>query len=207
MAGSTVVVDDLTTQHTEDFRTAGEVAVDTETSGLSWTRDRLELVQVSAPTVGTVLIRVTAHETPNLSRLLGDANVTKVFHFAPFDLRFLRQVSGDPITNVRCTKTASKLLHPGFPPKDHSLAVLMDRELGVTLTKGSVRVSDWGATELSDEQVRYATGDVERLVDLHRRLLEQITDRGLLTLYDEVCRYLSVDAELEARGIPNPLSY
>lgn len=207
MAEPFIVHGDLTTQHTAAFRSAGEVAVDTETSGLSWQTDRLQLVQVSAPMIGTVLIHSPTQPMPNLASLLSDATVSKVFHFAPFDLRFLQQGVGAPIRNVRCTKTASKLLSPTAPKEGHSLAALMDRELGVNLQKGAIRVSNWGATELSTEQVAYATGDVERLVELHQQLREQVAACGLTCIYDAVCRYLPIDAELEIRGFPNPLAY
>lgn len=70
-----------------------------------------------------------------------------------------------------------------------------------------MRTSDWGAVELSDAQVVYATGDVAHLIDLHATLLTQLQTRGLSDLYYQVCEYLPVDAHLEVSGIPNPLVY
>ena len=86
----------------------------------------------------------------------------KVFHHAPFDLRFMNHASGYRAASVRCTKVASKLLDPQAPNQMHSLQTLAARYLGVHLAKGAVRTSDWSAA-LSAEQVAYAADDVIHL--------------------------------------------
>ncbi len=171
----TVVEGDLPESLADGFSKSTIVAWDTETGGLDWRTDRLALCQLHAPEMGTVLVRMTDEQPARLSDLLASASITKVFHHAPFDLRFMRRSFGARANNVVCTKVASKLLTPAAPSRDHSLAPLVDRYLGVTLEKGAERVSDWSAPELSDKQIEYAVRDVEFLVPL---LEKQRKDSG-----------------------------
>jgi len=206
-ASPVVLHGDLDLEWLRRLQGTDAVAVDTETGGLDWRMDRLELVQLHARDCGTVLVRRTGAPMPHLGAVLQDEATVKVFHFAPFDLRFLAQVHEGPVRAVRCTKAASKLLTPEVSPGEHSLAPLLQRHLGVALEKGAVRVSDWGASELSKAQVAYAVRDVEFLLDLFD-VMNGLIDRGCLRdLYDEVCAYLPVDAALDVRGFPNPLQY
>lgn len=198
---------DLTPELVEAFADGPLVAWDTETSGLDWAEDRLELCQLSAPSVGTVVVQLVASRPVNLMRLLGDDRVTKVFHHAPFDLAFMRSAWRVRARNVRCTKIASKLLHPDAPRSAHSLRELASRYLGVTLEKGAVRTSNWGSELLTEEQLAYARGDVEHLVELYSRLLHEIDRAGLGELYAATCGFLPHATELEVRGIPDPFRY
>ena len=69
-------------------RYAGAVAVDTETMGLNLERDRLCLVQLSPGDGSADVVQIPEHaaDAPNLKRLLADSLITKIFHFARFDL-------------------------------------------------------------------------------------------------------------------------
>lgn len=200
-----VVEGDLPADLALAIRAAGRVAVDTETSGLDWSRDRLQLCQLFTDETGPVFLRRVEGRPEHLASVMHDPAVLKVMHFAPFDLRFLEAQWGLETRSVACTKTASRLLDP--TSEDHSLKTLLERHLGVTVAKGSVRTSDWGAAILSDEQVEYAAGDVAHLLDLHRRLADRLEQAGLARLFEAVCAYLPVDAHLEVGGYPNPLAY
>lgn len=191
----------------EAYLSAGRIAVDTETSGLSWAADRLNLIQLSAQSVGGSLVRLSAGAAPLLKDLLESRDVVKIFHFAPFDLRFITQLGVAQAQNIRCTKTASKLLDPQLDPKQHSLRALLLRKLGVEITKGEARTSDWSARSLSDSQIRYALDDVAHLERLHSKLEKELEERSLIELYRQICDYIPIDALLETSGVPNPLSY
>ena len=83
----------------EDLAWGELVAVDTETMGLNPQRDRLCLVQLSAGDgdCHAVQIPPPPHAAPNLARLLGDPGVTKLFHFARFDIATIaRHLGVDP---------------------------------------------------------------------------------------------------------------
>ena len=202
-----VTTGDLTPDLADALLQEQRIAVDTETSGLDWTTETLELVQLYSASTGPVLVHRIADGPSNLARVLAADAVTKVFHFAPFDLRFLNARRALKVSNVACTKAASKLLDPSLASTEHSLAPLVERYLGEHLSKGAVRTSDWGRDELTSEQIEYAVGDVQHLLNLHEVLLTRMHDRGLETVFDAICAYLPTDAELEVRGIPNPLRY
>lgn len=201
-----VVSGDLPAELARQLRDAGRVAVDTETSGLDWRTDSLQLCQLFNAVVGAVLVRIEG-DAPQLRSLLEDQTVTKVFHFAPFDLRFLEAAIGARTAPVICTKAASKLLRPGLPAQAHSLGALLVRHFGLELDKGAVRTSDWGSTALTDAQTDYAAGDVINLLRLADVELELLQTRGLTEEFEAICRYMPVDAHLDVTGVPNPLTY
>lgn len=202
-----VLEGDIDSSTLDAYLSAGRVAVDTETSGLSWASDRLNLLQISTPSVGASLVRLSGGAAPLLKNLLESRDVVKIFHFAPFDLRFLAQIGVSRTNNIRCTKTASKLLDPQLDPKQHSLGALLLRKLGVEIAKGEARTSDWSARSLSDSQIRYAIDDVVYLERLYLHLEKELEERSLTELYRRICDYIPVDALLETTGVPDPLSY
>lgn len=198
---------DLPSALARDFAGAALVAWDTETSGLDWRSDRLALCQLHAPEVGTAVVRVDSTPPVHLAHILASAGVRKIFHHAPFDLRFMRAAWGATAQNVMCTKIASKLLAPGATNREHSLAALVSRHLGVTLEKGAERVSDWLAPTLSSGQLAYAAKDVEFLLPLHEQLLHllQVADRS--ALYTRCCEFLPNQVEISALGLDDVFAY
>src|SRR3954468_22645978 len=92
-------------------RYTGAVAVDTETMGLEPHRDRLCVVQLSPGdgTADVVQIPAGVGEAPNLTKLLADGGILKIFHFARFDLGVLQNRLAVMATPVYCTKIASRL--------------------------------------------------------------------------------------------------
>ena len=94
-------------------RTYGQsVAIDTETLGLNPHRDRLCVVQLSGGDGHADVVRILPGQTdaPNLQRLLADTGVTKLFHYARFDIAVLFHAFGTMTANLYCTKIASKLV-------------------------------------------------------------------------------------------------
>src|SRR6202022_3854287 len=87
------------------------VAVDTEAMGLNPHRDRLCLVQLSAGDGDAHLVQLAPDDyaAPPLRRLLAAPGVTKLFHFARFDLAMLYRYLGVMAVPVYCTKIASRL--------------------------------------------------------------------------------------------------
>ena len=88
------------------------VAIDTETMGLNPHRDRLCLVQLSRGDGDCHLVQFPADEAidaPNLSALLSDEEVLKIFHFARFDIAVLAHSLDLVCGPVYCTKIASRL--------------------------------------------------------------------------------------------------
>jgi ribonuclease D len=179
------------------------VAVDTETMGLNPMRDRLCLVQLSAGDGKCHLVRIGQATTgkpvaaPNLKALLSNARVTKLFHFARFDIATLRHHLGVSCQPVYCTKTASRLVRT-FTDR-HGLKDLCKELLGIELKKEQ-QSSDWGAPELTPEQMRYAASDVLYLHQLKSKLDDMLAREGRTALAEACFRFLPVRAELDLAG-------
>src|SRR6266704_1239454 len=153
------------------------VAIDTEAMGLNPHRDRLCLVQLSAGDGDAHLVQLTPgdYAAPRLKRLLADPNVTKLFHFARFDLAMLYRYLGVMTQPVYCTKIASRLVRT-FTDR-HGLRDLCKDLLGIDLSKQQ-QSSDWGAQTLTEEQLRYAASDVVHLHALRARLDAMLVREG-----------------------------
>lgn len=205
--GVTVVQHDLTADLADAYGQSGVLAWDTETSGLDPRHDALQLCQVSAPGVGTTLVQLDGGSPSGLIELLSRPEVRVVMHHAPFDLLFMRVAWGVQAANVRCTKIASKLLAPAAASSSHSLGALTAQRLGVTLNKGPVRTSDWGAGRLSAKQVAYAAADVSHLVELYDGLTRDLAGAGLAGLYEECCEFLPTRTEVAVLGIADVYDY
>jgi ribonuclease D len=139
--------------------------------------------------------------------LLSNPMIEKVFHHAPFDLRFMLHTWDVQPVSIRCTKVASKLLAPDAPNEFHSLQQLAARNLGVSLTKGAVRTSDWTAADLTAEQLDYAAADVLHLLALLDVMRANLHRAGLSRLYDDCCAFLSARVMLEIGGYPDVFAY
>lgn len=175
------------------------VAIDTETMGLSPIRDRLCLVQLSSGdgNAHVVQFRRGAYEAPNLRRLLEDQRVTKLFHFARFDVAALRYYLGILATPVWCTKIASKLART-YTDR-HGLKDLCRELLGIEISKEQ-QSSDWGAASLSPEQLDYAAQDVLYLHRLRERLDEMLAREGRAELAARSFAFVPTRAALDLAG-------
>jgi len=175
------------------------VAVDTETMGLHPGRDRLCLVQLSAGDGVSHLVQIAPGQTeaPLLTALLTDPQVLKLFHFARSDLGALKHALGVGVAPVYCTKIASRLART-FTDR-HGLKDLAKDLLNVELSKQQ-QSSDWGAAELSTEQLRYAAADVLHLHRLKQRLDEMLAREGRTELAQACFDFLPVRVELDLRG-------
>jgi ribonuclease D len=152
------------------------VAVDTETLGLSLTRDRLCVVQLSPGDGSADIVQIAPgqREAPNLCALLSDNRRIKIFHYARFDIAFLFKTFGVMTSRVYCTKIASKLTRT-YTDR-HGLKDLVKDLLDIDLSKQQ-QSSDWAAETLSDAQIAYAASDVLYLhaikAELDRRLVRE----------------------------------
>ena len=165
---------DITPTLLERYLRAEAVAVDTETMGLNPLRDRLCLIQISDAKGYVSAVRVARGQTaaPNLQQLLEAQNITKIFHFARFDLATLKHYLGIVTAPVFCTKIASKIART-YSPR-HGLKALVQELEGIELDK-TQQSSDWGnVATLSDEQLSYAANDVRYLHSLRDKLTDML---------------------------------
>lgn len=177
----------------------GSVAIDTETLGLVPRRDRLCVVQLSRGDGTADLVRIARGQSraPNLERLLSDPRVTKLFHFARFDIAILLETFGVATTPIYCTKVASKLART-YTDR-HGLKDLVRELLGIDLSKQQ-QCSDWGASTLSDAQLSYAASDVLHLHALRERLDAMLRREGRLEIAEACFAFLPMRARLDLMG-------
>lgn len=175
------------------------VAVDSETLGLNPHRDRLCLVQLSAGDGIAHLVQFDGEDysAPRLKALLADPNVTKIFHFARFDVAVLEKYLGVETTPIYCTKIASKLVRT-YTDR-HGLKDLTAELLGIELSKQQ-QSSDWGAATLSDSQLAYAASDVFHLHALKARLDEMLAREGRIAFAEAAFAFLPIRAKLDLAG-------
>ncbi|MEQ3643361.1 MAG: ribonuclease H-like domain-containing protein [Paracoccus sp. (in: a-proteobacteria)] len=175
------------------------VAIDTETMGLDPRRDRLCLVQLSSGDGEAHLVQIDRGQTeaPNLTKLLTDPKVVKLFHFGRFDIAALENAFGVVTSPVRCTKIASRLVRT-FTDR-HGLKYLLQELVGVDVSKQQ-QTSDWGAADLSDAQLEYAASDVLHLHKLKDALEERLKRENRLGLAQACFDFLPARAHLDLLG-------
>ncbi|MDE2029210.1 MAG: ribonuclease D [Alphaproteobacteria bacterium] len=175
------------------------VAIDTESMGLNWDRDRLCLVQLSSGDGNAHLVQLSQerYEAPNLKKLMADPKVMKLFHFARADLAAIYRWLGVMPQPVYCTKIASVLVRT-FTDR-HSLKDLSKSLISIDLSKEQ-QTSDWGAPVLTQDQMTYAASDVLYLHKLKAKLDEMLVREGRTELARKVMDFLPVRAELDVLG-------
>jgi ribonuclease D len=180
-------------------RYTDSVAIDTETMGLNPHRDRLCVVQLSNGdgTADVVQIPAGPVNAPNLKALLANPAITKIFHFARFDLAVLYHTLGVMPQPVYCTKIASRLTRT-YTDR-HGLKDLVSELLNVNLSKQQ-QSSDWGADALSEAQVAYAASDVLHLHALRSQLDAMLARAGRSELAASCFSFLPTRAKLDLAG-------
>jgi ribonuclease D len=180
-------------------RYTDSVAIDTETMGLHPHRDRLCVVQLSNGDGSADVVQIPKDQAnaPNLKALLADPKVTKIFHYARFDLAVLYNTFGVMPRPVYCTKIASRLSRT-YTDR-HGLKDLAREVLNVDLSKQQ-QSSDWGSQTLSDAQLAYAASDVLHLHALRERLDAMLARERRLELAQACFEFLPTRAKLDLQG-------
>ncbi len=181
------------------FQGADAVAVDSETMGLKLGRDPLCVVQLQGPDGEAHLVQLdrSTYDAPNLKKVLTDPAILKIFHFGRFDIAMFKLHLGVLTAPVYCTKIASKLART-YTDR-HGLKDVTRELLGVDISKAQ-QSSDWGAAQLSPDQVAYAASDVARLHDLRDRLNMMLIREGRMELAQACFDFLPMRAALDVAG-------
>ena len=193
----------MTRFHRNDLPAAawfGEaVAIDTETLGLAVGRDRLCVVQVSRGdgTADIVQVAPGQRSAPYLEKLLADPTVVKLFHYGRFDMAVLHHAFGVMAAPVYCTKIASRLART-FTDR-HGLRDLCKDVLNVDISKQQ-QSSDWGAANLTDQQLQYAATDVLHLHALRAKLDAMLAREGRTGLASACFDFLPTRVLLDLAG-------
>ncbi len=144
---------------------------------------QLALLQVAWPG-GLALIDPLAVDVgPFVAVLSGPG--TAVAHAAEQDLEVLDRACGRGPSRLFDTQVAAGFVGMSSP----SLSSLVEREVGVRLPKAD-RLTDWSRRPLTGAQKVYAAADVAHLLEVHRRLCDQLGSRGRLGWAEEECARL-----------------
>ena len=194
---------DLPLQSLKSFK--GDITIDTETLGLNIKRDRLCLIQLRNETNKKVyLIKFDKDISPanskNIKSLLEDKSLTKIFHYARFDMAVLKENLKINVRNVFCTKIASKLTRT-YSSK-HGLKDLVKEILNIELDK-TEQTSDWSQKNLTKQQIQYAMNDVIYLSDLKKNLEAKLLEAKRLKTFKSIMNFLDTRVELDLMGWEN----
>nr|WP_174825027.1 ribonuclease D [Ruegeria arenilitoris] len=177
------------------------VAIDCETMGLNPHRDRLCVIQMSGGDGDCHIVQVEKGQTsaPNLSAMLENPDVLKLFHFGRFDIAAMYHAFGALAAPVYCTKIASRLVRT-YTDR-HGLKNLCQELLGVDISKQQ-QMSDWGAETLTEAQLDYAASDVLYLHRLRDALNARLEREGRTEMAQACFDFLPMRARLDLAGWP-----
>jgi ribonuclease D len=188
---------DLPIETLNRYLQAEDLAIDTETMGLIPQRDRLCLVQICDPTGYVTAIRIEKGQTeaPNLKQLLEAENITKIFHYARFDVGQFKHTFGVETKPIFCTKIASKLARTYS--SSHGLKTIVQELENVELDK-TAQSSDWGNVgNLSEKQLSYAGNDVRYLISMKSKLIAMLQREDRWELAQKCMKTIPLFVELD----------
>ena len=139
-----------------------------ENMGLNVRRDPLCLIQISSGNLDAHIVQFDRknYQAPNLSKILSDEKISKIFHYGRADLAYIRYYLKTETKNILDTKIASKLARSYSD--NHSLKILIKEFLNIDISK-QFQSSDFGG-ELTPAQIKYCANDVIYLHKIHQEL-------------------------------------
>ena len=179
----------------ENLNLGNTVAVDGEFMGLNVKRDPLCLIQISSGNSDAHIVQLDrkSYKAPNLSKLLSDKNITKIFHFARADMAHIKHYLKIDVENVKCTKLSSRLART-FSDR-HGLKDLIKEFIGIDISK-QFQSSDFGG-ELNPAQLKYCANDVIYLHKIHKHLHEILVRENRVDLYNDCLKFLKTRVDLD----------
>jgi ribonuclease D len=175
-----------------------QIAIDTETTGLNFWRDRLCLVQMTDEHGHLAMVQILPGQRPErLLAILTDPDKLKILHFARFDVARLKASYDVTLAPIFCTKIASKMARTSTDR--HGLKDLVQNLIGVSLDKEK-QTSDWGADRLSPEQLQYAANDVLHLIEIKEILTGLLQREGRLEMAEACFAFLPTLANFDRLG-------
>ena len=185
----------------EDLVLGPIVACDCEFTGLTPPKDKLCLIQLLSENSKEVhivqFINREKYHAPNLVKLLKNADVKKIFHYARKDLQMINWALKTEVQNVECTKLQSRLAR-GYS-NQHSYKALVQEFCGINISKAK-QASDFGKKDLDPEQLKYSSNDVLHIKKIHEELNKILIRENRMQLYREALKYLKVRVALDMAG-------
>ena len=179
----------------DDLKLGNILAVDGEFMGLNVRRDPLCLIQISSGNSDAHIIQFDRknYQAPNLSKILSNENIVKIFHYGRADLAHIKYYLKTDTKNILDTKIASKLARSYSD--NHSLKTLIKEFINIDISK-QFQNSDFGG-ELSPAQLKYCANDVIYLHKIHEELNKILERENRLKLYHECLKFLETRVDLD----------
>ena len=179
----------------DDLNLGNLIAVDGEFMGLDVRRDPLCLIQISTGNSDAHIIQLdrSIYKAPNLSKILKDDNITKIFHYGRADIAHIKYYLNIKTNNILDTKIASKLARSYSD--NHSLKTLIKEFVNIDISK-QFQNSDFGG-KLTDAQLKYCANDVIYLHKIHEELIKILEREKRIELYKNCLKFLNTRVELD----------
>ena len=179
----------------DDLDLGNLIAVDGEFMGLNVRRDPLCLIQISSGNSDAHIIQFDRenYNAPNLTKLLSDEYITKIFHYGRADMAHIKYYLKTETNNILDTKIASKLARSYSD--SHSLKTLIKEFINIDISK-QFQSSDFGG-ELSPAQLKYCANDVMYLHKIHEELIKILERENRIELYKNCLKFLKTRVDLD----------
>ena len=179
----------------EDLDLGNVIAVDGEFMGLNVRRDPLCLIQVSSGNSDAHIIQLdrSKYKAPNLSKILNNNNITKIFHYGRADIAHIKYYLKTDTNNILDTKIASRLARSYAD--NHSLKTLIKEFVNIDISK-QFQNSDFGG-DLTPAQMKYCANDVIYLHKIHNELNNILIREKRIDLYKDCLKFLKTRVELD----------
>ena len=179
----------------DDLKLGNIIAVDGEFMGLNVRRDPLCLIQISSGKSDAHIVQFDRknYNAPNLTKLLSDETVTKIFHYGRADMAHIKYYLKTETKNILDTKIASKLARSYSD--NHSLKTLIKEFANIDISK-QFQSSDFGG-QLSPAQLKYCANDVIYLHKIHDNLEKILERENRINLYKDCLKFLKTRVELD----------
>jgi DNA polymerase I-like protein with 3'-5' exonuclease and polymerase domains len=175
------------------------LAIDTETTGLDYTTDKVILFQIG-DTEKQFLIDTRKNGIKELQSLLEDNNIIKIFHNAKFDVNFIKSTFNINCENVYDTMLAEKILTCGTG-KSVSLLNTLNRHLNIQMDKTQQSSFVGHKGDFTIPQLVYAAKDITHLVtikDKQNNLIERYKLENVVNLENQA---VLAFADIEYNGL------
>jgi len=179
----------------EDLNLGNTIAIDGEFMGLNFKRDPLCLLQISSGNMDAHIVQLNreTYKAPNLTKLLNNKSITKIFHYARSDLTFIKYYLKIEVSNIQDTKIKSKLAR-SYSDK-HGLKDLIKEFINIDISK-QLQSSDFGG-KLTPAQLKYCANDVVYLHKINEELNKILVREKRMKLYEDCIKFINTRVNLD----------
>lgn len=177
------------------------LGVDTETEGFDFTCKKMIMFQIGDE--HTQFVIDTRHiSIEPLREVLESHQITKIFHNAKFDYKFIKRWAGIEVNKIYDTYLSERVLHCGKLNWGYSLSKCCERYAGVRLDKEERnKFVGLQGQPFTIKQITYGANDVVYLIQIWERQHALLDDADLLQVANLENEAVIVFSEIEYEGL------